>query len=230
MVTVDEAVIAKLSTHGEDFEVLVDPELVLEYRAGEDIDLREILASEKIFKDSSKGKKASEERMEELFGTSDPIKVADKIINKGKIQVTTEQRQHMRDQRRKQVIALISRRSIDPQSDRPHPPNRIENAMDKAGVQIDPFKSAEEQLSEIVEALRPSIPLRFETKRIAIKIPPKYAGKAYRIVDEAADIKKDEWLDDGSWAVVVEIPAGIQSEFFEKINNFTQGEVEIKVI
>lgn len=216
MVTVEEAVIARLSTHGEDFEVLVDPELVLDYRAGEEVDLREILASEKVFKDSKKGKKASEERMKELFETSDPIKVAEKIIKKGKIQVTTEQRHQMRDQRRKQIISLIARRSIDPQSDRPHPPNRIENALDQTSVQIDPFKSAEEQLSEVVEALRPIIPLKFETRRIAIKIPPKYAGKAYRIVDESAEIKKDEWLDDGSWAVVVEIPAGTQPEFFEK--------------
>ncbi|KXB00277.1 RNA-associated protein [candidate division MSBL1 archaeon SCGC-AAA261G05] len=230
MVTVEEAVIARLSTHGEDFEVLVDPELVLDYRAGEEVDLREILASEKVFKDSKKGKKASEERMKELFETSDPIKVAEKIIKKGKIQVTTEQRHQMRDQRRKQIISLIARRSIDPQSDRPHPPNRIENALDQTSVQIDPFKSAEEQLSEVVEALRPIIPLKFETRRIAIKIPPKYAGKAYRIVDESAEIKKDEWLDDGSWAVVVEIPAGTQPEFFEKLNNFTQGEVETKVL
>lgn len=230
MVTVEEAVIARLSTHGENFEVLVDPELTLDYRAGEDIDLRDVLASEKVFKDSKKGKKASEERMEELFGTSDPLKVSEEIIKKGKIQVTTEQRHRMRDQRRKQIISLIARRSVDPQSDRPHPPNRIENALDQTSVQIDPFKSAGEQLSDVVEALRPIIPLKFETRKIAVKIPPKYAGKAYRTVDESAEIKKDEWLDDGSWAVVVEIPAGEQPEFFEKLNNLTQGEVETKVL
>ncbi|MBS3815321.1 MAG: ribosome assembly factor SBDS [Hadesarchaea archaeon] len=230
MVKLEDAVVARLSTHGSNFEVLVDPELTLDYRAGEDIDLREILASEKVFKDSSKGKKASEERMEDIFGSSDQLEVAKKIIDEGEIQVTTEQRKKMRKQRRKQIISLIARRSIDPQSDRPHPPKRIENALDKTGIQIDPFESAEEQLPDIVEALRPIIPLKFETRRIAVKIPPEYSGNAYRVVNESAEIKKDEWLDDGSWAVEVEIPAGTQSEFFEKLNNLTQGEVETRVI
>lgn len=230
MVKVEDAVIARLSTHGTEFEVLVDPDLTLDFRAGEDIDIREILAAEKIFKDSKKGKKASEERMEEIFGTSDPLEVAEKIIKDGDIQVTTKQRKEMRKKRRKEIISLIARRAIDPQSDTPHPPNRIENALEKAKFHVDAFKSAEEQLPDAVEELRPILPLSFETKTIVAKFPPEYGGKAYRIVEDFGEIKEDEWLDDGSWVVKVEIPAGMQPEFFKKVNNLTHGEVETKVL
>lgn len=230
MVKLEDAVTARLSTHGTEFEVLVDPDLTLDFRAGEDIDIRDVLAAEKVFKDANKGKKASEEKMEEIFGTSDPLKVAAKIIKDGDIQVTTRQRKEMRKKRRKEIISIISRRSVNPQTGTPHPPKRIDNALEKTKIHVDPFKSAEEQLPEVVEALRPILPIKFETRLIAVKVPPEYGGKAYRLVENFADIKGDEWLDDGSWAVKVEIPAGTQPEFFEKLNNLTHGEVETRVI
>lgn len=230
MVKVEDAVTARLSTHGTEFEILVDPDLTLDFRAGEDVDIREILAAEKIFKDASKGKKASEERMKEIFETSNPLEVAEEIIEEGNIQVTTKQRKEMRKKRRKQVVSLISRRSINPQKGTPHPPKRIRNALDQTKVHIDAFKTAEEQLPEVVEALRPILPLKFETRLIAVKVPPEYGRKAYRLVENFAKIKEDEWLDDGSWAVKVEIQAGTQPEFFEKLNSLTHGEVETKVL
>lgn len=230
MVTLEEAVIARLSTHGTNFEVLVDPDLTLALRSGEDVDIHEVLAADKIFKDSRKGEKASEELMQEIFGTTNPLKVAERIIRKGEIQVTTEQRRKMREDRLKQIVALISKRAVDPHSGLPHPPGRIEGAIERAKVHVDPFKSAGEQLSEFVDALRPILPLKFETRKIAVKIPPSYAAKSYRIVKGFGKVEQEQWLNDGSWAVVVKIPAGIQPEFFEKLNDLTQGEVEMKVL
>lgn len=230
MVKLEDAVTARLSTHGTEFEILVDPDLTLDFRSGEDVDIREVLASEKVFKDASRGKKASEEKMEEIFGTSDPLEVAKNIINDGEIHLTTRQRKEMRKKRRKQIINLISRRSVDPQKGTPHPPKRIENALEQVNVQIDPFKNAEEQVQEIADELRPIIPISFETRTVAVKVPPEYGGKAYRIVDEIGDIREDKWLDDGSWAAKVELEAGLQSELFEKLNNLTHGEVETKVL
>ncbi|MFB6186896.1 MAG: ribosome assembly factor SBDS, partial [Halobacteriaceae archaeon] len=132
--------------------------------------------------------------------------------------------------RRNQVVNLISRRAVNPQKGTPHPPKRIENALEEAKIHIDAFKSAEEQLDEVVKALRPILPLKFETRTIVVKVPPEYGGNAYRIVEDFASIKEDEWLEDGSWAAKVEIAAGRQPDFFEKLNNLTHGEVETKVL
>ncbi len=230
MVKLEDAVTAKLSTHGTEFEVLVDPDLTLDFRSGEDVDIREVLASEKVFKDASRGKKASEEKMEDIFGTSDPLEVAKEVIREGEIQLTTRQKKEMRKERRKQIINLIAKRAVDPQKGTPHPPKRIENALEQVHVQIDPFKNAEEQVQEIADKLRPIIPISFETRTVGIKVPPEYGGKAYRIVDEIGDIQEDQWLDDGSWAAKVKVQAGVQSELFEKLNNLTHGEVETKVL
>lgn len=230
MVKLEDAVVARLSSHGTTFEVLVDPELALSLRAGGSVDMRSLLASDKIFKDSKKGDMASEEMIRKVFGTTDVFKVAEQIVKKGEVQVTTEQRRRMREQRLRQVVAIISRRAVNPQTGLPHPPTRIETAINEAKVQIDEYKSAEEQIPKIVKALAPILPLKFETKRIAIKIPASYVGKVQRTVREFGTVKQEQWLNDGSWAVVVEIPAGVQGEFFDRLNDLTRGEVETKVL
>ena len=43
------------------------------------------------------------------------------------------------------------------------------------------------------------------------------------------DIKKEEWKSD-AWIAVVEIPAGMQGEIYEKLNNMTGGKAEVKVL
>lgn len=230
MVKLEDAVIARLSSRGTTFEVLVDPELALAVKAGEAVDLRNVLATDKVFKDSKKGDTASEELIRKTFGTLDVVKVAQEIIRRGEVQVTTEQRRRMREQRLRQVVSLVSRRAINPQNNLPHPPTRIEAAMVEAKVQIDEFKTAEEQLPKVVKALLPILPLKFESRRIAIKIPASHVGRAQRVVREFGTVKEERWLGDGSWAVVVEIPAGIQGEFFDKINDLTRGEAETKAI
>ncbi|MEW6592150.1 MAG: ribosome assembly factor SBDS [Candidatus Hadarchaeota archaeon] len=230
MVKLEDAVIARLSTQGTTFEVLVDPELALAVRTGESSDVGGALAVDKVFKDSKKGDAASEEMVKKAFGTLDVVKVAESIIKKGDVQITTEQKRKMRDQRFKQVVSIISKRAINPQTGAPHPPARIEAAMEQAKVQIEEFKSAEEQVTKVVKMLLPVLPLKFETRRIAIKIPATHVGRAQRAVREFSTIKQEEWSGDGSWTVLVEIPAGVQAEFFDKLNDLTRGEAQTKVI
>lgn len=230
MVSLDEAVIARLSTHGSTFEVLVDPVLALDLKRGEDVDMSKVLAAETIFKDSKKGERASEEHMGSIFETDDPVEIAKKIIKKGEIQLTTQQRRKMLDDKKKQIVNHIARNAINPQSGSPHPPSRIEKAMDEARVQIDLGKTVEEQVSKILKELKPIIPIRFEEKSIAVKIPGQFAAKAFSIVKSYGDVKKEEWLDDGSWAFLIDIPAGMAEEFFNDLNALTKGEVETKIL
>jgi len=230
MVKLEDAVVARLSSHSTTFEILVDPELAMAVKSGQSDDIRGVLALDKVFKDAKKGDKAADEMVQKVFGTTDVLKVAEEILRRGEIQVTTEQRRQMREQRLRQVIALISKRAINPQTGTPHPPARIESAMETARVHVDEFKSAEEQLPSIIKALRPLVPLKFEIRRIAVKIPAAYTGKAQRVVKSFATVKQEQWLNDGSWAAVVEVPAGIQAEFFDKLNELTSGEAQTKVL
>ncbi len=229
MVSLDKAVIARLKTHGENFEILVDPELALDYKRGKDIKLSEILAVETVFKDSSAADKASDESLKKIFGSTDVSVVADKILKKGELQLTTEQRKAMLEAKRKQIVAIIARNAINPQTGAPHPPARIEKAMEEARVHVDLSKTAEEQVDDVVKQIRPLLPIRFATVKIAVKIPQEYAGKIYSLFQEFGGAKQEEWAG-SNLICMLEMPAGLQDTFYNKINNFTHGSAEIKII
>ena len=230
MVNVDDAVIARLESYGERFEILVDAELAADYKSGKDIAIEDVLAVEEIFKDAHKADKASEEAMEKVFETTDALEVADKIIKKGQIQITANQKRKMQEEKTKQVIAQIAREAINPQTKLPHPPQRIQKAMEEAKVHIDPMKSVEEQIQPTVKAILTKIPIRIEKVKIAAKIPGTYAGKAYSTITQFGKLEREEWMNDGSWIGVIEIPGGLQDEFFTALSGLTHGEVETKLI
>ncbi|MBO7719153.1 MAG: ribosome assembly factor SBDS [Methanosphaera sp.] len=230
MVNVDDAVIARLESYGERFEILVDAELAADYKRGQDIAIEDVLAVEEVFKDAHKADKASEETMEKVFETSDPLEVADKIIKKGNIQITANQKRKMQEEKTKQVIAQIAREAINPQTKLPHPPQRIQKAMEEAKVHIDPMKSVEEQIEPTVKAILTKIPIRIEKVKIAAKIPGTYAGKAYSTITQFGKLEREEWMNDGSWIGVIEIPGGLQDEFYTALSGLTHGEVETKLI
>jgi ribosome maturation protein SDO1 len=132
--------------------------------------------------------------------------------------------------KRRQVITFISRNAVNPQTGHPHPPQRIEMAMEEARVNIDPFKHLDELVKETVKALRPLIPIRFEELRIAVKIPADYAARAFGDVSAGAVIEREEWQKDGSWICVVRIPAGIQGEFYDLVNQISKGTGEVRIL
>jgi len=230
MIPLERAVVARLESHGEKFELLVDPDLAVRFRQGEQMELEDMVAALSIFENSSRGTRASEESLKKVFNTTEFPTVATRIIQKGEIHLTAEQRRHMIGEKRRQVITFIARNAVNPQTGLPHPPQRIEMAMDEARVNIDLYKSVDEQVKETVKALRPILPIRFEEVRIAVRIPPDFASKAYGEIQPVAQMEKDEWQKDGSWICIVRIPAGIQSDFYDLINRITRGQGEVRII
>lgn len=230
MVDVDKAVIARLKIGNENFEILVDCEKAIEFKQGKSIGLDSILASTEIFRDVKKGEHAPENTMARLFGTNDKLKIAADIIKKGDVQLTVQYRNKLREEKRKAIINIIHRNAIDPRTGLPHPAARIERAMEEAKVRIDEMKHAEEQVQGIVKDLRETLPIKFETRELAIKIPAEYTANSYRMLKSYGKLLKDEWQNDGSLIAIIELPAGLQEEFFEKLNGLTHGNAETKII
>ena len=230
MVPLDQAVVARLESHGEKFELLVDPDEAVRFRQGEQTDIEAVVAALHVFENASHGKRASDEALMKVFHTTEFPEIAKKIIEKGEIHLTADQKRQMIADKRKQVVTFISRNSINPQTGLPHPPQRIEMAMEEARVNIDPFRHLDELVKDTVKALRPLIPIRFEELRIAVKIPADYAHRSYGEIHAGGVLEKEEWQKDGSWIGVLRIPAGIQGDFYDMINRLTKGEAEVKVL
>jgi ribosome maturation protein SDO1 len=230
MVSLDDAVIAHLDKGGHRFEVLVDPDKAKLVKEGKDVSISDVVADEAIFKDAKKGDHASEKVLEEVFETQDFETIALIIIKKGEIQLTTQQKKKMLEDKVKQVVEIIARNAINPQTGGPHPPQRIAIAMEEAKGHIDPFKSAEAQVHDVLKALQPLLPIRFEKITMAIKVPGTEYPRIYTEVKGAGRLLKEEWGGDGSWIGLVEIPAGIQIDLITKLQAKTKGQVESRIV
>jgi ribosome maturation protein SDO1 len=222
--------IARLTKENEHFEILVKPDKALDYRTGKTSRITEVLATEIIFADANKGTKVSEEQMNKAFETTDPLKIADEILKKGTLQLTTEQRRKMVEDKRRQVIDFISRQAVDPKTNLPHPPLRIENAMEQIRYTIDAHKPVEEQARDIVKLLRPILPLKIEQISVVVRVPAEYSARAYGSIKNFGEIKKEEWRADGSWYGIVEMPAGAYASFLNKLGAVTKGTGETKIL
>ena len=223
--------LARIKKDGEMFEVDVDPDLAIKYKKNPaSIDIREVLRVENIFKDAQKGLVASSKRMEEFFGTDETLEVAAYIIKNGEIQVSADYRDQLRETKRRRIISIIHQNGIDPRTKAPHPVQRIEAAIEEAKVRIDENKSAEDQVQHIVDQLRRVLPISFSKKQILMHIPALFVTKSQGIVRSMSSIIKESHNSDGSWDVTVEIPGGMQEEFFDKLNNLTKGMIETRIL
>ncbi|MCK5300325.1 MAG: ribosome assembly factor SBDS [Thermoplasmatales archaeon] len=230
MVSLDDAVIARLKKGEEHFEILVDPYVAADLIDGNEIEINQCLAIDSIFKDAKMGTHASEESLKKNFNTENIEEIAKQIILKGDIQLTTEQRHKMKETKKNRIVEKIVKNAMDPKTKTPHPRQRIELAMEEAGVNIDPFKPVRDQVKTIIDLLKPLIPLSFDKIRISVKIPPEYVGKAYGIARNYGVLEREDWQSDGSWLGIVKIPAGMQNDFYDKLNDMTKGNVSTKIL
>lgn len=220
--------VARITRDGERFEILVKPQPARNYTIGKTMSISEVLVTDTIFTDANKGTKASEDKLEIAFKTTDTRKIAEIILRKGNLQLTTDQRRQLTAEKRRQIIAFIARQAVDPKTNLPHPPLRIEQAMEQIHYSIDPFKETEEQAKDIIKLLRPILPLKIEQIQVKVRIPPEYASKAYGTVKGYGTIKREEWRADGSWFSIIEMPAGLYGPFLDKLGELTKGTAEAK--
>ena len=201
---------------GKRYELLVDPEMVDDFKNNPDsINIDDFLAMDEVFHDARGGERPTEDAIENTFGTQDILQIAKIILDKGSIQLTTNQRKAIVEKMRQKIIHHIHSQAVDPKTKSPHPVTRIELALEESRYSVDPFKKLELQIKDAVDKLKVLIPLSFETMRLAFKVPGSAYGGAMRVLRSYH--VKDGWLEDGTWACVIEIPAGMKGEIIGQI-------------
>lgn len=225
-----EVTVIRHSVAGEKFEILVKPDPALEYKLGTRKDVSTILVSDEVYTDSGKGTRASTEKLLKAFGTQDTNAIIEQIIKKGELNLTTDQRRKMVAEKRKQIINFIAKTYVDPRSHLPHPPMRIEQALEQTRISIDPFKNSEEQAKDIVEKLRAIIPLKSENMLLEITVPAQYASQSYSVLKSNGTLKKEEWQNNGSLKAILEIPAGARANVIDRLGSITKGSATVEMV
>lgn len=215
-------VVAKKRVGSKTYEISVDFDEAMKVRKGEG-DITAALNSNNIFYDVNKGTIASGSDLKSAFGTDNLHQVAEKLIKDGELQKPQEFRDAEKEKRIKRVVDLIVRNAVD-QHGKPYTEERIRKALDEAHYHFD-NKPAEVQMREAVEKIKIIIPISIQIKRIKVTIPAQYTGQVYGVLQEFSK-ESEEWKDNGDLQVILAIPAGMQLDFYDKLNNVTHGAVQ----
>jgi len=215
-------VIARDKVKGKHYEILVDVDKALSFKKNGQGNIQEILGIDRIFHDSKKGIQVTEEDMQDAFGTTDILIAAGKIIKNGEIQVPQEYREKEQSDKRKQVIEFLSKHAFDPRTEKLHTPDIISKALGEAKINVD-NRPVEQQLGKIILKLRETLPIKIQSKRLKIRIPSEHTGKAYGLLQDFKE--KENWLSNGDLEVLINLPLGLQDNFYDKINAVTHGSV-----
>jgi ribosome maturation protein SDO1 len=224
----DKVTVVRLILGGDKFELLVKPDPALEYKMGKRSDISGALVSDEIYSDANKGSRASTEKMMKHFKTTDSVDIAKQILAKGELNLTTDQRRKMVEEKKRQIIQFINRSFVDPKTHLPHPIVRIEAAMEEARVPIDPFRKVDDQAKAIIDALRKILPLKSETVKLTITVPPQFAAQSYSVLKSTGDLRSEEWLADGSIRATVDINASIRGQFLDRLGAVTKGSAHVQ--
>ena len=230
MVSLEDAVTARYETGGNRFEILIDPKEAQHYGEGDEIDWEEAIAADGIWNDSAKGDRAPEHLVNDTFGTNDLIEIYKKILNEGTIQLTSQQRKEMVDQKKKQIVAHVVANAMNPQTGGPHPPQRIENAIDEARFSVDPMESIEKQVERLIKSIKILIPISFEKVKVAVKIRAIHVGKCYGQISSLGNIESEEYQKDGSWIGIMEMSAASFVKLEDVLGSLTKGTAETKML
>ena len=225
-----DVTLARYSFEGEKFEIMVKPDPALDYKLGKKKDISAVLVSDEIYTDSGKGTRPSAEKLLRAFKTEDPTEIAKIILTKGDLNLTTDQRRKMIEEKKKQIITFIAKTYVDPRTHLPHPPLRIEQAMKDGRVSVDPQKSVDEQVKDIVEKLRSIIALKSENLQLEIIIPAQFASQSYAILKSTGTLKKEEWQNNGSLKAILEIPAAARPNVIDRLGSITKGSAIVEVM
>ena len=226
----DKVTVVRYTYSGDRFELLVKPDPAFNYKIGKISEISKVLVSEEIYTDSNKGNRATNEKLIQVFKTSDPTKIAEIIMKKGELNLTTEQRKKMTLEKRKQLVTFIAKTYVDPKTHLPHPPLRIELAMKDGRVSIDPQKNVEVQVNDIVDKLRSIIALKSENLQLEITIPAQYASQSYSVLKSVGSLKKEEWQNNGSLKAILEIPAAARPNVIDRLGSITKGSATVEIM
>jgi ribosome maturation protein SDO1 len=163
--------VVRMNKGGKRFEIACYKNKVVDYRAGLEQDLSEVLQTERIFTNVSKGEFAKAKDMLKVFGTKDEDEISKLILSKGQLQVSDKERTQQNEKTSAQIAEWISKNCVHPESDRPYTISQIRHAMQQANISIHPTKPLKRQYLDCVKLLQKVVPIQRAKMELLLLIP-----------------------------------------------------------
>ncbi|CAL1362785.1 unnamed protein product [Linum trigynum] len=163
--------VVRLKKHGNRFEIACYPNKVLSWRSGVEKDLDEVLQSQTVYSNVSKGVLAKSKELIAAFGTDDQSKICLEILNKGELQVAGKERESQLSSQFRDIATIVMQKTINPETQRPYTISMIERLMHETHFAVDPHSSSKKQALEVIRELQKQFPIKRAPMRIRLTVP-----------------------------------------------------------
>lgn len=182
---------------GKRFEIACYKNKVVDYRQGLETDLSEVLQTDRIFTNVSKGEFAKAKDLQKIFGTKDEEEIARNILSTGQVQVSDKERSQQLEKTIAQISEWISKNCVQPKTNRPYTLSQIRHAMQQANFSVHPTKPLKRQYLDCVKMLQTVIPIERAKMELLLLVPNDDECKT--LVEKNMSDNNVEWKtgDDG---------------------------------
>mmetsp|Transcript_29609 Transcript_29609/g.36035 ORF Transcript_29609/g.36035 Transcript_29609/m.36035 type:complete len:447 (+) Transcript_29609:85-1425(+) len=161
--------VVRINKSGKRFEVACYRNKVLNYRQGTETDISEVLQTDRVFTNVSKGQFAKSSDLKKAFGTSDQEEISRTILLKGDLQVSDRERDSQIQNTLLEIASMVASRCVDPRSNRPYTVSVIRDAIKKTGFRVNDKRSVKQQFLECVKLIKESGVLSIERARMELR-------------------------------------------------------------
>ncbi|XP_074588421.1 uncharacterized protein LOC141844280 [Curcuma longa] len=186
--------VVRLKKHGIRFEIACYKNKVLSWRSGVEKDLDEVLQSQTVYSNVSKGILAKSKELIAAFGTDDQSKICLEILEKGELQVAGKERESQLSSQFRDIATIVMQKTINSETHRPYTINMIERLMHEIHFAVDPNQNSKKQALEVIRELQNHFPIKRSPMRLRLVVPEKsFSTLMEKLGDWNANItSKDE--------------------------------------
>eukprot|EP00929_Paragymnodinium_shiwhaense_P094970 TRINITY_DN55898_c0_g1_i1.p1 TRINITY_DN55898_c0_g1~~TRINITY_DN55898_c0_g1_i1.p1 ORF type:complete len:390 (-),score=120.41 TRINITY_DN55898_c0_g1_i1:45-1214(-) len=194
----------RLKACGKRFEIACFKNKVLNWREGIEKDISEVLQTETIFENVSKGIEANKKDLQKAFNTKDELEICKKILKNGELQVSDKEREVHLEGLLRDIVQIVVEKCVHTQTGRQHSAIAVENALKAKGFSVQTEHSAKKQALKALDLLCTEAPESFRRAQMRLRIacPEKLQPDIRKyLVDEAAATIEEETTAAGGCAV-----------------------------
>lgn len=216
---------------GKRFEIACYKNKVISWRNKIETDLDEVLQSQTVFANVSKGQVAKKEDLTSCFGTDDQSLICQEILSKGELQVSEKERSVALDAMLKEIATTVADKCVDPVSKRPYPVSMIEKAMKDVHFSAKPNRNSKQQALEVIRMIKEASLMPIERAQMRLQITAIKEGRKLRekLVKVCSCIETEDW-DGGTLILVCLIDPGHFREVDDLVRCETKGQGHMELL
>lgn len=193
-------------------------------------DISEVLQTETVFNNVSKGQVAKKEDLIKAFGKDDMTEVCKEILAKGELQVSEKERHANLDSTFREIATMCADKCVNPETNRPYPVTIIEKAMKDAHYSIKPNKNVKSQALDVIKLLKENMPIEKAQMRVKICITGcKDKKLRFDEIPKLLKVKESENWDGANGIITALIDPG-NYKLIEALHSTSRGGVSVEVL